>query len=397
MSPATDDPAPIKPARLRVRFEETTTGLLLRYQQRQWGTGLFMLFWLCGWTVGCVFLAVQLWNKPEPMLFVFAVPFWTSWVFAAGLLLTMFLQVEVLDLDENGLRYVKRVILPFQRRTIPLDEAIKFVASQTQPKNSEDSVTAYIELVTLGHPLLMFANLPDNERHWVTWRLNQYLRSLNPAEGHDERQTSTDRTGTEPPSDCRWTCDDSYEGSTFVRRGRFSLAGLLGALFINLFWNGIVSVFVMALFGFGPEGPQQFGLGWWGMFLFLIPFEAIGLVMVTALFLVVLEPVHWTTWKFDRDEVALRDSWLGIGRTRRYDASSVAHVRLEISDAATAALNPLAIKNFHPTTQTTASRDCLIRLVDRNNTEIVSLTGLTEGEARWMMSNIERDNPAWFR
>ncbi len=111
-----------------------------------------------------------------------------------------------------------------------------------------------------------------------------------------------------------------------MRRGRFSLAGLLGALFINLFWNGIVSVFLMALFGFGPEGPQQFGIGWWGMFLFLIPFEAIGLVMVVALFAVLLEPVHWTTWRFNRDEIALRDSWLGIGRTRRYDASSVTRV-----------------------------------------------------------------------
>ena len=75
----------------------------------------------------------------------------------------------------------------------------------------------------------------------------------------------------------------------------------------------------------------------------------------------------------------------------------MARVLLEINDAAKTSQNPLNIKQFHPTTQTTASRDCLIRLVDRDNVEIVSLTGLTEGEARWMMANLERDNPAWFR
>lgn len=397
MSSATGDSAPIKPARLRVQLEETTTGLALRYRQRQWGGGLFMMLWLCGWTVGCVFMAVQLWNKPELMLFVFAVPFWASWFFAAGLLLTMFLTLEVLNLDEVGASYAKTVLVPIHRRTIPLDELIKFVASQTQVKDGESAAVSYVELITLGQPLLMFPNLRDDERRWITWRLNQQLRSLNPAEGRDESPAFTDHPSTEPPSDSVWACEESYEGSKFVRRGRFSLAGLLGALFINLFWNGIVSVFLMALFGFGPEGPQQFGIGWWGMFLFLIPFEAIGLVMVVALFAVLLEPVHWTTWRFNRDEIALRDSWLGIGRTRRYDASSVTRVLLEIHDAATTSRNPLDIKQFHPTAQTTASRDCQLRLIDRDNVEILSLTGLTEGEARWMMANLERDNPTWFR
>jgi len=395
MLPADQDQPPIKPARLRVRMEETGAGLSLSYRQRQWGSGLFLIFWLCGWTAGCVFLAVMVWKNPEPILFVFVVPFWASWFFAASMILTMFLQLEELTLDENGLSYLKTILLPIQRRSIPLLELTEFIASLTTRTSDDEAVTSYVELRSLGQPLLMLANLSDGERQWLTWRLNQQLRVLNPEVENEDDTSFTSVSRANPPSDCAWTCDDTYEGLTFVRRGHFSLVALLSILFINLFWNGIVSVFVMALFGGAPGGPARFAPEWWGMMLFLLPFEAIGLIMVVAFLAVLFEPAHRTTWRIDRNEIALCDSWLGIGRTRRYDASRIASVRFDVRETPSYKLPN--VKTFTPQMRTTASQDFHLRLVDRDNVEIVTLNDLTEGEARWVISELERDYPAWFR
>jgi hypothetical protein len=121
-----------------------------------------------------------------------------------------------------------------------------------------------------------------------------------------------------------------------------SMGSALGALAISLFWNGIVSVFVlMALSGtlrhFGISLPHWFpapvmndssmsvGMTIF-LWIFLTPFIVIGLAMVGA-FLSALG---------GRTEVRITNAegvvFIGIGRLgyrRRFDASAVKDVRLE--------------------------------------------------------------------
>ena len=379
-----------------MELDEGPSSLSLRYRRRQWGAGCFMLLWLCGWTVGCLFLGWQVWQKPEPLMIAFVTPFWASWIFVFLVLLAMFLQHERLTLDENGVTYAKSIVFPIHSRFVPLSELLRFESSATTNVSEDCSPSFFVELVTVGQPLTMFSDLSTDERTWLTWRLNQQLASLKPGGATELEEETSPRSlpgSVEMPSDCSWQREDSYEGTTFVQRGRLNLIQLLGVLFVVLFWNGVVSVFVMVLLGVAPGGPRPFDIEWWGLCVFLIPFEVIGLILFGVLLFTVMEPVRRTSWRFDRDEIIYRLSWLGLGRSRRYDADAVDRIDLRIRNAGESGVH-FSLNDVH---RTTASRGIRLILIDRDNTEVVSINGITEGEGRWMMDCVKRDHPQWFR
>lgn len=121
-----------------------------------------------------------------------------------------------------------------------------------------------------------------------------------------------------------------------------SIATALGALFISLFWNGIVSVFVCialagTLYHMGISLPRWFpnpdtkgnqmplGLVIF-LWLFLTPFILIGLTMIATFF----------SSLFGRTEVRIQNSegnvFVGvgpIGSRKRFDARAVKEVRFE--------------------------------------------------------------------
>lgn len=393
MSDAVKDFSPIKPARLSVKLEESESRLVVRYHKRQWGSAIFLSLWLCGWTAGCLFLAYQVWTKPEVFLLVFAIPFWASWLFVAGLLLSMLLQKEELVLDEAGAVLTKTLLSPFSRRFVPLTELKCFEATFIPSMDSDSMPVNHIKVVTLGQPLHAFAQLSPDERSWLVWRLNQQLNTLNFKTGNDPETRSIGRTNTvEPPSDNSWKLVDDYDSISFVQNGRLQLSAVMGALFITLFWNGIVSVFVLVLLGVAPGGPERFSGEWWGLFAFLIPFEAIGLLIACGLLFSLLEPVRRTTWRFERYEIRYYYGWMGIGRRRLYDNTAIAEVALDCED-----VNAKNVTAHQPLIRPTSIGSARLRFVDDQNTEIVSINGLTEGEALWMMDNLRGQHPDWFR
>lgn len=123
-----------------------------------------------------------------------------------------------------------------------------------------------------------------------------------------------------------------------------SLGKALGALAVSLFWNGIVSVFVLLALsstlrhlGFQPpdwfpapnmnESPMGVGMTIF-LWIFLTPFIVIGLVMISAFF----------SSLAGRTEVRLHNAdgvvFTGVGALgyrRRFDASSVKDVRIDDS------------------------------------------------------------------
>ena len=133
MTDAVKDFSPIKPARLSVKLEESESRLAVHYQKRQWGGAIFLRLWLCGWTAGCLFLAYQVWTKPEVFLLVFAV-----------LLLSMLLQKEELVLDETGAVLTKSLLFPVSRRFVPLTELKCFEAAYVPSMDSDSAPVNHV-------------------------------------------------------------------------------------------------------------------------------------------------------------------------------------------------------------------------------------------------------------
>tara|TARA_Y100000589_G_C27175009_1_gene638332 strand:- start:15 stop:740 length:726 start_codon:yes stop_codon:yes gene_type:complete len=128
-----------------------------------------------------------------------------------------------------------------------------------------------------------------------------------------------------------------------------SISGAIGALFISLFWNGIVSVFVViAIAGLwsnlvGPlpewfpapdmEDGKGLPLGM-ALFLclFLTPFVLIGSCMIAGIFLNLWGKVEVI---LDGPQGSVRTSVGPLGWTRRFDATSVDKVSIGRSSVET--------------------------------------------------------------
>ena len=367
---------PTRPQRLKVALERVGERLHLSYRRREWATGTFLLLWLIGWTVGCVFLAGMVINDPQLFHIAFAIPFWASWVFVFIQVLKAFTLREEFTLDSEGAVYLRRAIFPMSTRTVPLAEIKRFTPCHQVGDSEWGTWDFGTEMQTLGQPLQFAFGLNVLERTWLQHELNDHLAELKqtpretPAEaepadaesspssvGRQDRIETLSAAGDPiaPPTDCRWSRDDDFDAIVFRQRGRLDRQSVAGLLFINCFWNGIVGVFVLALCGIGPPVPA--GAMWWGMLVFLIPFEVIGLVMFAALFVAVLEPIRTTTWRFGSNSIDNRWAWPGIGRSRTYPIDGLERIELRRTELLGPTRNPLDLRH----SCARAGRQCGIR------------------------------------
>lgn len=262
---------------------------------------------------------------------------------------------------------------------------------------------------TLGQPLQFAFGLDIQERSWLQRELNDHLSRLNqtpvvvpiePAPADAESSAATDGKPDRieilslasdpvvPPSDCSWRREDDFNAIVFRQRGRLERQAVAGLLFINCFWNGVVGVFVLGLLGVGdpvPPGPM-----WWGMLVFMIPFEVIGLAMFALLLLAVLEPIRTTTWRFDAGLAQNRVAWGGIGRSWTYEIEAIERIELRRVESVGAGSNLLDLrKSYHTLHRAGATFE--VGLVGKESTDVCLIRGLTEGEARWMADVLFRE------
>ncbi len=395
--------APVMPAKLRGTYDVSPQGMCIRYRPRFGAVG-FLIVWLMGWTAGCVLLAHQVFVKQEWMTIVFAIPFWSAWLFVFALVVGALTRRQRLEVDALGLRYVDRAVVTLNNRHIPRDEFRKFVVARRKSKSKDNHAKSGLEVRTTGKPLFMFQEMPDAELRWLSYQLSQLIEAQADDESADAGQSRGDALGprpqtlamseqeVEPPSDASWELTRDFQSLRFVERGRWSWSGVLGLLFVNCFWNGIVSVFVGVLWGFMP-GQQPQGLEWLMLFLFLIPFEAIGLVLIAALLFALLEPVRRRTWQFEPGLITYRQTWLGVGPRWAYPFEALARIDLGRRRGL------LSRFGVHETADEARHSDapCAMVLVKPDNTELCAIDGLTEGDARWMADVVMREWPEWFR
>lgn len=388
-----DSLPPIKPRRLRTPLDQDGDALSLTFSQSAAG-GCFLLFWLIGWSVGCLFLAAQVVLKPQLLMVLFGIPFWAAWFYVASLVLRMFFGRQRLSLSPEGASFESRVLKSAHVRRIPLQEIIDIRLTETS--DGDDGPRRQIEFVALGENLLIDPHVDGVEHRWLVHQLNKHLEELRKRTGEAPpvAEDREDCRGTVPPSDSRWEEPREESGLVFEERGRLDLSALGGLLFINMFWNGIVGVFLCVLIGNGAgieiEGrPQQAGMPpgmWWGLCLFLIPFEALGLMMLAALAAVLLEPLRITRWRFTDFGAACSMRYLSIGKT--WEFSERPMDRLDI------------VKNsggrkhsWRDPTRIAGSRGDHFSLlaVARDGTEICRVRDLTCGDALWMKGRLQEE------
>jgi hypothetical protein len=308
---------PSRPETLTVVYLEEA-GHLVIHKKRGGGSYWFLLLWLIGWTVGCVILAVNIFSDPSVILF--AIPFWASWLVVASIVVWMRFGTETLIVGPDEVRFQRTAWIKLSSRTVPRAEVQSFQECRSSYQENDQYLWG-IEMVTTGKPLRFAFRLPDRERAWLIHQLNRFIGSAGSAleqppsaqpfmqrtgvvtAGSMARPLAYDETRPHPPSDCRWQLAEDFDDLIVWRRGRLEWIAILGLLFINAFWNGIVSVFVLLLWGILPVNNAPQGWEWWGMFAFLIPFEVIGLAMFVALIMSLLEPFHVVSWRFERDTI----------------------------------------------------------------------------------------------
>lgn len=413
-SPALPAVEPARPEKLSVIWHEDPDEVSITKTGGR-GPGCFLALWLTGWTVGCVALAAGILSQPSIGLFLFAIPFWAAWLAAASFLTWLWFGKETLILQRDRALFLRTAFITLKQRDIPIDEIRGFRECRSSHTENDEHLWG-IEMTTLGQPLQFAFRLPDNEREWLVFQLNRFLeqgagrpveveappspvepfeRATAPAGSSslsDSPVLTLENTADDPPSDTRWARLDQLNTLLFHERGKLEWGPLLGLLFINAFWNGVVSVFVMVLWGGMPVDAAPEGWAWWGMFVFLIPFEVIGLAMLAGLVMALLEPVRRTEWRFEKSQIQTRTARLGLGRTRTWPVTQLDRL----------VRRPSEIKSARKGVRTIgrdggdAAGTCDLVFVTSDNTELCSIKSLTEGEARWMAHAILTHRWSWF-
>jgi hypothetical protein len=419
-------PRPARPEKLGFRFTRDDEGLAIVYSIRGKSGGVFMLLWLTAWTVGCIVLLGMVINDPKLFNILFAVPFWTGEIFVFIMMLRAFFGREYFLLNRSGALFIRRVFIPIKTRSVPLEE-IKFFQECVINRNSESGyITKGVEMLTLGQSLYFIEEITPAESDWLIDQLNDFLSStrdasnasvegmsnstaiedpnsvsVQPSDADEEKPIDNasgkqilqlSKNPREPPSDCRWEWIDDFDSTTFLQRGRILWAVLGGFLFATLFCNGIVSVFILNLWGFMP-GQQPKGGEWWFTFFFLIPFEVIGLCIFLGLLYQLFEPYRRTRWKFDNQNIECRWTWFGLGPRWLYSLRPLS--RLELQSSSPNKTSPgEKSQDIVDIINEGANRSLVF--IDRENVELCSIKRLTEGEARWIGDFILRERSYWF-
>ncbi len=407
-------PAPSRPEQLTVDYHEQPDTLAI-HKKRGGGPHVFLLLWLMAWTVGCVVLLVLVIRDPQFGMFLFAVPFWASWLAVAGLLVWMMFGKETLLLRSDEALFLRTALIRLSSRVVPRPEIRGF--RECRSSHTENDEYLYgIEMVTLGKPVRFAFRLPDRERAWLIDRLNRFLgteveaetpaartpmssgsmlarkASLSRDAMADSEVLTFDNTREDPPTDGSWSFLDDIDAFGFWQQGRLHIVMLAGLLFINAFWNGIVSVFVLVLWGLMPGNnvvPQ--GWEWWGLFVFLIPFEVIGLIMFLALLAVLLEPFRRTRWRFEENRIVRQMSWPVYDHSKAWEVPGLD--RLELRQRSRRE-QPHSLTDA--TGEVSTQTPFALAFVSDGNVDVCVLDNLTEGEARWMARQILDRRGSWF-
>jgi len=370
-----------------IRVDQVGDDLVLHLKRGSLGTVGFLIFWLTGWTVACVMLAGKVLQEPSLEAILFGIPFWSSWVFVLGLVIGLIFGFEELRLGPEGLEHRYGVLRWSRTRIVPLGEFLRITEYARVADSETGRVEHGLKIETAGRPIRIGSGLDPDERTSLAERIHRHLETLAPGReipcrlgntwnGQAGVEVLNQDEAVDPPSDCRLESYPEWDRLVIVRNGRLSLLGLAGVTFLVLFWDGIVGVFLLGLV-------TKFE---WGLFFFLIPFEAIGIGLIVGWFAVLLAPFYTERWEVNTSGITRRASFLGIGRLREFAASEIAGVEMRRGQRESKWATKRNIRDEGDTPFSLA-------IVDAAGRDHFAIKNLTEGESRWIGSHFRSALP----
>ena len=393
-----------KPAKLASVVHRSEDALLVQTRPSKSSAG-FLLIWLIGWTVGCVFLVSLVISEPSLGTFCFATPFFVSWLAVAGFLVWLLFGRESILVQNDEVLFRRTAIIELKTRHIPIAE-ISAVKSCRSTHTENDEHLYGIEIAGLGKPLKFGFRLSDHERLWIIQELSDVIF------GHDDSTVQPAALPTEPaqfpskpnsafsskrltladtldhpPSDSTWNMTQLPNEVTFQRHGTLSIAAFLGTGFICLFWNGIVSVFVLVLCGLMPNDNPPQGGEWWGLFFFLIPFEVIGLGMLFAWLTTVLAPFGKTTLGIKDQTVIRQKQWPFFQISKNVNCLEVGELHLRQKES----------KPQTSLTSINSEQTFELSFVSADQQDLLTFDNLSQGDALWIAGQLFEFENTWTR
>ena len=406
------------PAKPRVKIELVGDQLTLHWSARAWGIAAFMLLWFTGWSFGCGFLLHKLITDFEWEMALFAIPFFVAWIGVADFLTYLLLGRHQLSLGRESLKHSSWALIPLGTREIPLDEVLTASVDEeiSHEQNDVPVWQNFLRIETLGNPIKFAKGIKKEEGEWLAETVNLCLEQMAPhraalqvaesvrdrhSEAADEADTllnepyeteEDDELSLEsvvfvptnerwhPPTDTHWTAAVEGRSVVFTNRGRWTFSAMAASLFICLFWNGIVTVFLVQLF-------KKFELF---LALFLIPFEIIGLCLIGACFAAFTAPAWGNLYRFGTGR--LERKWWGpmIGRTKRTEIKLLDRIELSYTPKA----NNQSPNLLSPTP--TGTGEYGLALIDTDNVTQLEIKNLNKGEALWMADKLMYELPDMF-
>lgn len=436
-----------------------------------WAACIFLIAFSSIWTfvIGAACLSILFDGTEAPLFgYVFLTPFVLVDFLLWAMLIYVFFGKEVGWLDETGFHREFRCLFVRLRKDVPLSSIRKFKLGRDYSIKQNHQPAICVQIVTSEKDINVMRSFTETDnQHWLVAAGNAILMNLNDWEPVQESSASADSLSSESFVDPSvfdeddsssgivnrfqdeelddWNEDEIFEGKTerfdssdhvpdadkpegtswrmtadfdtieFKRRGRWT-AGLIGTLFFAAFWNGIVGVFVCALWGVigaednapsapdasavqkteNPEAAQSvvkndqglfeslkdkhmivndkpapfFGREWWIMFCFLIPFEIIGLAMIWAFLAQLFAPFTTQSWTFNSNKAVRKRTLFGFPFTRRFDMMDFSYLEIH-----------------HYKYQSSANKDELT-FYDRNDRKILIIKNLNRADARWIANEV---------
>lgn len=297
---------------------------------------VFLLAWLSGWSVGTWFLLRQVWSEPSVQHVAFAVPFVVAELVVAGLLLTPLV------------RWIARRRGPSK---IAADERKRHARQWLESRRLLRDTSTFTA-PDLGAP-------PP-------------VAKAAPGAGHGEILLPGPRERRKPKRSA--LRHYASPGEVLIWQRGWSAAAVgsaLGALGIALFWNGIVSVFVIELI-------RDFH---WFLALFLVPFVVVGVVLAAAAVTAAGQLLLTTVWAVRRSELEITLLYGPIRGRRTYRFTRISHLELRRPGS----------RKWLRRKRVDGRRGAELWAIDTSGDAIAALAPLREPEARWIADLVYRN------
>jgi hypothetical protein len=281
---------------------------------------------LAALTVGNVFM-LYLFLVQQKLYALFVIPALGGlWLFMLLLILDSLYGNTLIVLGENGLETTYTCLRYKSQKRIELTKLCRFEKQVTRHKNN---ISYYLRIVSQKHTDDIILT-SKQEMNNLCDQLNIFLGTLKaeiagvpvqwklPEPIKIELDTPVQHL--ELPTESRWRNHTDYFGSVgFQKHGEDKIGDIIGSFLSAAFVNGIVSIFVLELFGVLKPERQLQGATWWGFLAFLTPFILWGLRTIVVVLNHIFEWFRITTWIFAHGEAGFHTARFGSRRAANHN------------------------------------------------------------------------------